>query len=72
MKIWILRQIDGGFKKDIIYDIKDIKILSGDIVLLFGSDFKYYSYDNLSISDKKRLKHYPNLADKIEFKYLGL
>lgn len=39
MKIWILRQIDGGFKKDIIYDIKDIRILSGDIVLLFGSDF---------------------------------
>ena len=68
MKIWILRQIDGEFKKDIIYDIKDIRIISSDIVLLFDSDFKYYSYDNLSASDKKRLKHYPNLADKIEFK----
>ena len=68
MKIWYLKFYLGKFKRFDLLNLDKFELKDGEILLLFSDKFDSYSYDDLGISDKIRLKNIPNLAKNSEFK----
>ena len=68
MKIWYLKFVLDKFERFDLLNLDNFKLKDGEILLLFSDKFDNYSYDDLSINDKIKLKNSPNLAQNSQFK----
>lgn len=68
MKIWYLKFVLDKFERFDLLNLDNFELKDGEILLLFSDKFDNYSYDDLSLSDKIKLRNSPNLAQNSKFK----
>lgn len=68
MKIWYLKFVLDKFERFDLLSLDNFELKDGEILLLFSDKFDNYSYDDLNLSDKIKLRNSPNLTQNSQFK----